>query len=127
MMWLCPKIENFWVEIKNEISKIIGVRVELDPLQCILGLNPTSVEINRYKRILQILWYCARLTILQHWLDEDVPSVAMWLQNVLQLLPLERLTHVLQGDVGGFFLVWGPVLEYMGEENTEILLRGFAN
>ena len=45
----------------------------------------------------------------------------------LQLLPGEQLTHVLQGDVGGVFLVWGPVLKYMGEEIVEISLQGFAN
>jgi len=73
---------------------------------CILGLHSASPVLNRHRIILSLLWYCARLSILQQWMDSTTPPVSSWLHNILQLLPLERLTHVLQGDMNGFFSVF---------------------
>ncbi len=126
LIWSCPVIHTFWIEIGSKISSIIQHSIELNPLQCILGLHDASPELNKFKRILSILWYCARLSILQRWLDGDKPSVSNWLENVLRLLPLERLTHVLQRDMNGFFFVWSPVIDFMGEDYAEIILKGFA-
>jgi len=42
--------------------------------------------------------------------DGQHPTICLysWLHNILQLLPLERHTHVLQGDMTGLFSVWNP-------------------
>lgn len=70
LMWLCPEINTFWFEIGNQVSSIIRCPIELNPLQCILGLHAASLELNRYKRILSFLRYCAQfinLTALARW------------------------------------------------------------
>jgi len=126
LIWLCPEVNNFWIEIGNQISSIIKCPIDLNPLICILGLHSASPVLNRHSRILSLLWYCTRLSILQQWMDSTTPSVSSWLHNVLQLLPLERLTHVLQGDVNGFFSVWNPFMDFIGEDYAETIRRGFA-
>lgn len=127
LIWSCPEIQSFWVEIGNIVSAIVKCPFELNPLQCILGLPDPSTNLTKYKRLLNILWYCARLTILQQWLEELKPNISNWLNNVLQFFPLERLTYTLKGNTDYFFEVWSPFIDYTGQDQANILLRGFAN
>lgn len=56
LMWFCPEIHTFWVKVSNQVSSILQCPIELNPLQCILGLHTASKELNRYKKILSLLW-----------------------------------------------------------------------
>lgn len=50
--------------------------------------------------------------------------VSCWLANVLQLVL--DLLYVLQGGMNGCFSVWSCVMDLIGEDYAENILKGFA-
>lgn len=85
--------------------------VELSPFQCILGAKVDSTRNKHTAKLVRILLYLARKTILKFWISKDSPSVRDWYREVLRLLPLEKLTYAVHDNTEGFLNVWQPVLD----------------
>lgn len=126
LMWLCPKIQLYWEKICKDVSRVVKTNVRPCPLQCIQGLPFVNPKFKRYSKLLSILFYNVRLTILQDRLNETIPTDLDWLNNVLQILPLERLTHVLKGNTNTFFEIWKPLMDFIGEDAAKTILKGFV-
>lgn len=126
LMWSCPKTQLYWEKICVTICRVVNTNVKLSPLQCILGLPVEDPKIRQYAKLISSLLYSARLTLLQHWLSDTVPTDSNWLDNVFQMLPLERLSYVLQGNINYFFQIWKPLMVYIGEDAAKILEKGFT-
>ncbi len=82
--------------VLTEIEKFLGIKMEMDPKQCILGINPLSLS-GHTAKLLSIMLYAPRLSILHVWLDVNPPTLAMWYDKLLSIVPFERLSHVLLG------------------------------
>ena len=39
LIWFCPKISQFWLTVKSELVKVFGIQIQLNPINCILGLD----------------------------------------------------------------------------------------
>uniref|UniRef100_A0A3B3IPI3 Reverse transcriptase zinc-binding domain-containing protein n=1 Tax=Oryzias latipes TaxID=8090 RepID=A0A3B3IPI3_ORYLA len=75
MLWKCSGIQKYWIEIKKEVKILLGYGVELSTFQCVLG---TKVNGTRYKhnaKLVEILLFVARKTILKFWISKDVPTM----------------------------------------------------
>lgn len=40
----CPKLQEFWKNVQEEIKKILGINFEMDPALFILGIRPEKSE-----------------------------------------------------------------------------------
>ena len=113
-MWSCPKISSFWLSVQNEIKKMFRFDIPLNPYHFVLGLDANCDR--RYRYILRVALYAARLTILHKWLDEDPPNITMWYEKCMSILPLERLSHVIRNTLDVFVREWSPLELYLKEE-----------
>ena len=111
VFWKCTKIQLFWDEVKNELNTLFGYPLDLSPLHCMLAAKVTSARNNHNAKLVLILLYLARKTILKLWIHEDIPTLDDWYREVLAVLPLEKLTYILRDNMEGFTRVWQPVLD----------------
>ena len=124
MMWTCPLIKPFWISIQEEILKLIGIRIPLDPTHFILGADPNTPLTKGNQQLLRVLLYAARLSILHKWVEENPPNTLLWLEKVLRLMPLERLSCVLRGALSEFMETWLPLAPQIGEEWSNVMCIG---
>ena len=106
LIWLCPLIKQFWSTVQTEIENLLCITIVMDPTQCIFGISPFSFSLSAQNvKLLNIMLYAARLAILQVWLDVDPPTISIWYDKLLSVLPYEQLSHVLQATLEDFVRV----------------------
>ncbi len=123
LIWLCPLIKIFWSIVQTEIENLLGIRIAMDPKQCIFGISPFSLSGQNVK-LLNIMLYAARLSILQVWLDVHPPTISIWYDKLLSFLPYERLSHVLQATLEDFVKEWSPLSRFLGNDWQAIMSFG---
>ena len=111
MLWKCTKIQVFWNEVKNELDTLIGYNLNLSPLQCVLAAKISSAKSRHNAKLVGILLYIARKSILKQWIHTDTPTLDDWYKEVMTVIPLEKLTYLLRDNMEGFTKVWQPVLD----------------
>lgn len=122
MFWKCVKIQKFWREVKNEVVTLVGYDLDLSPLQCILAAKADSARNTHNAKLIGILLYIARKTILNFWISKDTPALDDWYKEVLRVLPLEKLTYTLHENVEGFIKTWQPVLDTVDPAGLNFVL-----
>ena len=75
----------------------------------LLGVLPENT--NRDEAyLLQILLVAALKCITIRWLNLDPPSYNVWIQKVLELYEMEKITHALRLQKPKFIKRWTPVM-----------------
>ena len=108
--------------MRDEVSSLIGYDCQLSPLQCVLAARVDSARNNPNAKLIGILLYAARKSILKLWISKDTPSLDDWYKEVLRILPLERLTYTIHDNVDGFIKIWQPVLDSVDPSNLNFVL-----
>lgn len=75
MFWKCVKIQKFWGEVKDEVVSLVGYDLELSPLQYILAAKPVNKRNAHNGKLIVIILYIARKTILNFWISKDTPTL----------------------------------------------------
>lgn len=65
---------------------------------------------------MSIMLYAARLSILHVWIKEHSPTLTLWREKLLSLLPYERRHNVLDGTLDTFVNDWSPLKDYFGKQ-----------
>jgi len=65
-----------------------------------MGLGHSGFKIKMIK-LIALLLYIARKTILKLWIYKDTSSTDHWYEGILEVLRLEKLTHTLHDNVKG--------------------------
>lgn len=113
MFWKCDKVQKYWSDVKNEVSALLGYNLDLSPFQCVLAAKVVSTRDKHGAKLIEILLYIARKTILKLWISKDCPTIEDWYTELLRILPLERLTYTLHDNIDTFLAIWQPVLDKM--------------
>lgn len=50
-LWMCPRIKEFWEEIRVTIQEVLSIRLELEPKFFLLSLYPKGHNINHHEQI----------------------------------------------------------------------------
>ncbi len=124
MFWKCVKIQKFWAEVKEEVVTLIGYDLELSPLQYILAAKPVNTRSTHNAKLIGILLYIARKTILNFWISKDTSTLDDWYKEILRVLPLEKLIYTLHDNVKGFLKIWQPILEKVDPDGLTFVLPG---
>ncbi len=65
--WDCTPVKQFWLEITNNLTHLLGCHIPLCPSLCLLGYTSNINLSNVSKRILYISLNIAKKTILMNW------------------------------------------------------------
>lgn len=112
--FLCPKILPFWVQIFKTISDMLETLLEPDPILVVLGVSDKFNLLPVFQRkLLSYMLIIAKKLLLQFWKKSEIPSVKMWLDEMIRLLHLERIRYVLSDRLEKFEEIWYPLLQHI--------------
>ena len=121
-IWSCPKIQTYWMRVLQDLEKIFGVVLHMDPLSLILGYTSqdTFVDANA-ARLYNILTYAARKNIFLSWISDKPPTKSNWHKIIMECFPLEYLTCLLHSSKGQFMNIWTPYLRFSSSTVASVL------
>ena len=107
-IWSCPKIKEFWEEVRVIIQEILSIRLVVEPKFFLLGLYPTGHNISRDGKIFINMGILqAKRAIALTWKNIGKPSVTQWFKEMSLCLPLEKITYTLRDKQETFQKIWG--------------------
>lgn len=88
--WNCPIVQDFWVNIGSFISSALGPPNTVNPKNCYLGIFGDLTIPSEAKRLLRILYFYARKSLLLTWKASATPTLNLWLTSscLYTILPL---------------------------------------
>lgn len=79
LIWECPILQDFWIEVPDILLTILNVPVPLLPELCLFGVADVLLTWPHYYRILlRETFFLARKTIALKWMDERSPRLSTW-------------------------------------------------
>lgn len=112
IFWDCPRLKEYWENIKREIERICKEKINLELQTFLLGIIPNTVS-SKNKKIVQILITIAKKAITVSWLKPQPPSRDLWWERVKDVVGMENVTAKLRFRVKKFQEIWAPVLKEM--------------
>ena len=99
MVWRCPKLYSYWVEITERINRVFGSSLDPVALTCLLGcMEDNQVPPGNLEAILRCLFQ-ARKIIAQKWQAHAPPSVENWVATINLTISSERAFSTRQGNL----------------------------
>ena len=117
MFWYCEKLKGYWNSIHSFTKSVLVAQFDLSPCAYLLNELPEIRMDPKKYRLLITTTYFAKKCILLCWKGEQLPTVEMFKEQIVQFLPLERLTLKRHGREQVFHDLWSPLLDQLGGEN----------
>lgn len=123
-LWLCPRIKEFWEEVRVTVQNILLISLKLEPKMFLLGLYPDGHNIQRYEHVfIDIRLLQAKRAIALTWKKLGKSSIAQWFRELSLCLPLEKITYILKDNHELFQKVWGRFIQYTKNNNLSQFLN----
>lgn len=90
--WTCSIVQHFRTEMGTFISSAMGLPNILHPKNCLLGIFSDFHIWTHAKRLLHILHFYVRKTILFSWKGSQTPLKSLWLKLINELILSYKLT-----------------------------------
>lgn len=88
--WTCPVIQGFWIDIGS--SSALGLPNFMNPKHCLLGIFCDLPIPSHAKKLLRILYFYVKKSILLSWKGSQSLARPLWLKLINDSLPLYKLT-----------------------------------
>lgn len=126
IFWSCPRIENFWKEVRRIAKKFSDQEIPEDP--SFFLLQDTKIPVKSYKKsILCHLLNAARACIPLTWKQAQTPTVGLWLKRVEQLNLMEDLVWTSRQKRGIYLKTWSPWNLFINTEEGKNLIDVSSN
>lgn len=97
----------------------------MDPGLFLLNLSEEGLSLTSLQRkLLYKLLLLARRCILFQWIKPRPPTVNQWYEEILKVLPMERVSSVFKGDESYFDKLWAPFLNRLPGDVADLVRRG---
>ena len=117
--WLCPRLQYFWREVFETVSKILKHNLDPDPLTALFGIADEHLPLTHaQRRLLAFSTLMARRAILLKWKEAAPPTLTQWLRDIMVCLNLEKLRSSINGSEEKFRNTWGAFLEHFHDTQT---------
>lgn len=113
---LCPTLQSFWSNVFNFMTKVLKKKTTPNPVVIIFGIIQKT-DMLRYAERCFISYglITAKKIILQLWKGKDVPSLKMWITELVNTLHLEKIRHAIYGNLIEFENIWQPLVSFLGD------------
>ena len=108
MLWSCPKVQDYWRVIHNNIQRITGLDdIPFNASLFILGDPATLREVAPYlAEWIQTAIMLGRKLLVKDWKSSTTPATSYWFSSLGQLAALERLSYRLMDRMDKYDLKW---------------------
>lgn len=102
LIWSCPNIQSYWIQVIRFLHDNMGSPVGLDPKLCLLGLLPDT-DVDKYLAIfLYKTLFLARKVIAKAWMQAEPPTLQNWKKDMNDTLPYRKLIYTHRGRLQKF-------------------------
>lgn len=99
--WACPKLQRFWTSVFDQISVIVGARIQNSPELAVLGFWGTSKIDKIQKDLIDQMLCAARMLITSQWKAPKIPTLREWYLRTWDLFLQDKITmSLLTADNG---------------------------
>lgn len=114
MIWSCPRLRDYWLEIADTLSRVTSLELVTDPKLMLLNVFDSRVR-GKYTRLfLNYATFYARREIFLHWKDNAPPTVSLWRLKLNSVLPLYKLTYTNRNCPAKFDKIWSGWIDVWG-------------
>lgn len=106
LLWLCPEIQSYWIQIIKFLHDHMGSLIQLDPKLCLLGLLPDTIKDRSIITLLSELIFYARKLVAKHWMCTDSPTIQAWIREVNASLPYKKVMYKHRGCPNKYHKLW---------------------
>ena len=107
----CCKLQTFWNQVFDFISKAYNREFSPSPLTALFGVVERGWSHNKFERqAIKLVTLIARKLILQAWKSVCPPTVTMWIKELGNVIHLERVRFVLSDREPQFYKIWSPII-----------------
>lgn len=115
----CNKIMQFWSGVFATLSRIFHCTLNPDPEIVIFGVfDKVDNLLTPQKHLLSFCLITAKKIILKFWIKKESPPLNLWIQEMSDILHLERIRYILQDKLNKFKEIWLPFLNYLNSIST---------
>lgn len=107
VVWSCPVIQQFWLEVVEVINSAANLNVQVNPIILLLGVCDNLIPNVHNRLFVFYASFYARKTILLKWKQPDPPTVSQWKAFINAVLPLYKLTYINRKCPKKFSKIWG--------------------
>lgn len=106
LLWQCPKIQAFWMQVVQFLHDKMGSPITLQPKPCLLGIFPDP-DFDKFTKIfLHETLFSARKIIARSWMRPTPPEFVQWLIEINTVLPYKKLMYSNRGCPSKYDKIW---------------------
>lgn len=116
IFWNCPKLKNTWAEISKVLNDVFKTQITFSFQNLYLG----QLKLSKSEDIKQLraLLAASKKAILRRWLSPTPPHIEEWLQIILDICKIEKLTYSLRIQKDKFNKIWNKWVRYISPDQT---------
>ena len=108
--WHCTPVQQFWVQVTDHLSHILGCHIPLSPKLCLLG-DMSTVQLNNHiKTTLYTALAVAKKTILLNWKARDQLNIIHWKNLLIDQISIEKMSASLNHNTPRFNKTWSTFI-----------------
>lgn len=105
MVWACPHLRGFWLEVFRLIAKVTGVFVQPSIEKAILSINMLEYPI-LVRSIAMHIIFAARSLMMSKWKTNEIPSVRELITRVNNVAEYEKILAYRDGSNARYVSNW---------------------
>ena len=110
--WACQPVHSLWTAVTEKLSTILGCRIPLSPLLCLLGDITQVVLPTKYRNPLLISTIVKKI-ILQNWKSKKSCHITHWINLLTEHISIERITASKKNNISVFNETWNTFLTHL--------------
>lgn len=116
IFWDCPIIAQFWKDVHKNMESIFNVILPFEFMTLVMGKSKVqSEDVYLYR----ILIAAGKKAVTRHWLLPDPPSIEKWIEIVIEIYQMERLTFSLRLQISKFLKLWSKWICHVQVKQTQ--------
>ena len=105
IFWDCPIIQTYWLEIEENINRILDFKLKHDFSTIYLGNIPSTVNTDDMY-LIKIMLAASKKALTRRWFLKQPPTKEEWISIVNEICHMERLTFYLNSNMDTFMKQW---------------------
>lgn len=126
IFWDCPKLKNFWAEIRHILQTVTNCRIPEDPVFFLLHGSQIPEKVYK-KSVIRHLLDAAKACVPLTWRSTSPPMIQMWLRKVREINKLEDLVLSARNQQERYSETWSPWNSFLASEEGRTLHEGKRN
>lgn len=114
VLWSCDKVQQYWINIHDNLCEITEIQMPFIPRLFILGDDSVLVREDKHiKSFVQTSIMIGRQILIRGWKTEGVPSLQEWAVEMARVAAFEKMSYKQLGRLDLYEAKWGKYMKFL--------------